>query len=213
MENINLDLFICLIIPMCMMLVMFKKESRSLLLFLLIGMFICVLAGEINGYINNLNIIDTQNIIINIAPLVEEFLKAIPIIYVCFLFKPSKQKIAEYSLALGVGFATLENISVLLSSNISLSYVIFRAIGAGMMHGICTLIVALAMRSVIDKKELYLSGTLAALSLCTIYHSIYNMLITSQYIIVGVILPIITFIILIAIDYYNNKNKKEYVEE
>lgn len=205
MENINLDLFICLIIPMSMMLFIFKKESRILCSFLLVGMFICVLSGEINGFIVNLNITDIQNITVNIAPLVEEFFKALPIIIVCFLFRPSNQKIAEYSLALGVGFATLENISALINSNISLSYVFIRAVGAGMMHGICTLIVGMAMKNVIDKKGLYVSGTLAALSISIIYHSIYNMLITSQYLIVGVLMPIITFILIIIINSYNKK--------
>lgn len=207
MENINIDIFVCLIIPMSMMLFMFKKESRAICIFLLIGMFICVLSGEINGFIANLNILDTQNISVNIAPLVEEFFKSLPIIFICFLLKPSKQQIAEYALSLGVGFATLENISILMGSNISLSYVFLRAIGAGMMHGICTLIVGLAMRNVIDKKAVYLSGTLAALSISVIYHSIYNMLITSKYVIVGVMLPIVTFITLIVIDKINNKDE------
>ena len=53
MGNINLILFICLFIPMSMMLLIFKGQSRLICGFLLIGMFVCVFSGEINGLIIN----------------------------------------------------------------------------------------------------------------------------------------------------------------
>ena len=209
MENINLILFICLFIPMSMMLFIFKGQSRLLCGFLLIGMFACVFSGEINGLIMKTYNLDVNNVSINIAPLVEEILKAFPIILVSLLYKPTKQQIGEYALSVGVGFATLENISILISSqNISFIYAFLRAIGAGMMHGICTLLIGIVMRNIINKKKIVVSGTLAALSISIIYHSIYNMLIISKYIIVGAILPIITFIVIMLIDYFYKKNNK-----
>lgn len=209
MGNINLMLFICLFIPMSMMLYIFKGQSRLICGFLLIGMFVCVFSGEINGLIMRIYDLDITNVSINIAPLVEEILKAFPIILTSLLYKPTKQQIGEYALSVGVGFATLENISILISSEtISFMYAFLRAIGAGMMHGICTLLIGMVMRNIVTKKKIIVSGTLAALSVSVIYHSIYNMLVLSEYIIVGVILPIVTFAIIILIDYFYKKNNK-----
>lgn len=210
MGNINLILFICLFIPMSMMLLIFKGQSRLICGFLLIGMFVCVFSGEINGLIINSYNLDVNNVSINIAPLVEEILKAFPIILVSLLYKPSKQNIGEYALSVGVGFATLENISILISTKtISFTYVFLRAIGAGMMHGICTLLIGIVMRNILDKKKILISGTIAALSISVIYHSIYNMLVLSKYIIFGAMLPIVTLVVIILIDYFYKKNNKK----
>lgn len=206
MENLNLILFICLMIPISMMLLIFKGHSRVLCGFLLAGMFMCVFSGEINGLVSNLNDWDTQNIAVNIAPLVEEIAKALPVIFIAFLLKPSSQKLAEYSLAIGVGFATLENICVLINSEgISLGYALLRAVGAGVMHGICTLIVGLAMKNIVEKKVVFFSGTLSALSVAVIYHSIYNMLISSRFMAAGIILPVITFAVIMTENIVRNK--------
>lgn len=213
MENLNLIIFICLAIPFSMMIFLFKGQSRKVCTFLLIGIFMCVLAGEINGLIVNSVGMELEKASINIAPLVEETVKAIPIIFITFLFKPNEQRIAEYSLATGVGFATLENISILMSTgNITFSYAFLRAIGAGMMHGVCTLTVGIALVNIANKRIVAFSGTLASLSIAVIYHSIYNMLITSDYMIVGVLLPIATFALILVVNIIQNKGvlkKKE----
>lgn len=206
MENLNLILFVCLAIPLSMMLLLFKGQSRRVCAFLLIGMFMCVFSGEINGFVMNSAELNVQSISVNIAPLVEELAKALPIIFIVYLLKPEQQKIAEFSLAVGVGFATLENVCILINSgSISFGYAFLRAIGAGMMHGVCTLTVGLALTNIANQKLVMFSGTLAALSISVIYHSIYNMLITSKLMIVGAILPILTFAVMMTANVIKNK--------
>lgn len=206
MENLNLILFVCLAIPLSMMLLLFKGQSRKVCAFLLTGMFMCVFSGEINGFVMNAVGLNVQEVSVNIAPLVEEMAKALPIIFIVCLLTPERQKIAEFSLAVGVGFATLENVCILMNSgSISFGYAFLRAIGAGMMHGVCTLTVGLALTNMANKKLVMFSGTLASLSIAVIYHSIYNMLITSNYMIVGVILPVTTFAIIMTVNVIKNK--------
>lgn len=186
--------------------------------FLLSGMFMCVFSGEINGFVSNSYDFELQFVAVNIAPLVEEIAKAIPIIFIAFLMKPSNQQLAECALAIGVGFASLENICILMGAGtISFGYAFLRAIGAGMMHGICTLVVGLAMRKVVEKEIVFFTGTLSALSVAMIYHSIYNMLISSNLMLVGVALPTATFIVIVVASVIQNKKKinqsKEKVNE
>lgn len=207
MENINIVIFLCMAIPISMMLFVFKNHSRLLCIFLLTGMFMCILAGEINGFmVNNYNI-HLQQVVVNGAPLIEEIAKALPVIFVAFLLKPSLQNMAEYSLAVGLGFATLENISTLIQSDtFTLVYAILRAVGAGMMHAVCTLLVGVAMSFVINKRIVFVSGTLVSLSIAVVYHSIYNMLINSDYLIVGVLLPTVSFIALMILNAFQSKS-------
>ena len=200
MENVNLILFICLFIPMRMMLFIFKGQSRLICGFLLMGMFACVFSGEINGLIMNTYNLDINNVSINIAPLVEEIVKAFPIILVSLLYKPTKQQIGEYALSVGVGFATLENITILMGSqSISFMYAFLRAIGAGMMHGICTLAVGFGISFINTRRKLFYTGTAALLTMASIYHAAYNCLVQSTYQSFGFILPLMTFVPLIII--------------
>lgn len=212
MENLNLILFICLAIPLSMTLFLFKGSSRAVFSFLIIGMFTALISGEINTLAKVISVIDPQLLSINVAPLVEETAKAIPIIFIAFLIRPSRQKLVEFALATGVGFALLENICVLMNSqDFSIGYAILRAIGAGMMHGVCTLSIGFAMKSVIDKKRAFVAGTLSAISVAVISHSIYNMLIASRYMIVGLFLPMFTFIFIMIANRVQGKDLMKHL--
>lgn len=206
MQELNLTLFIYLAIPMSMLLFLLKGNSRNVCAFLIIGMFSATLSGEVNSIIEFLYEFDTKLLSINVAPLVEEIAKAIPIIFVAFIMKPTKQSLCEYALATGVGFATFENICVLINAgSFSLLYVLLRAIGAGIMHGVCTLSVGITMRNVIDKKSSFIAGTLSAVSVAIISHSIYNMLVESKYMIVGVFIPIASFTLIMIANHVRGK--------
>lgn len=200
MENTNLMLFICLVAPLSMMLFVFKGRSRAMLGFLLTGIFMCLFAGEINGLILNSTTLSIHYLSINATPIVEEILKAIPIIFTAFVIRPDRQELLEGSVAVGVGFATLENICLLtgMQSGISLWLIIARGFGAGMMHGVSTLAVGYSMTIVSADRKISYTGTIAALSAAIIYHSIYNIIVQSQYPALGILLPAATFIPLLA---------------
>ena len=201
MGNINLILFICITTPLAMMLLVFKGRSRAVLGFLMAGIFMCLMAGEINGLILEKASVSKYYMTINITPIVEECLKALPIIFISFLFKPQKQLIIEGSVAVGVGFAIQENAYILsgMSDSVSVGWALIRGFGAGMMHGVCTLLIGYAVTFIMTRKKFRYTGTFAALSSAIIYHSVYNTVIQSRYSTAGIILPLITYIPLIII--------------
>ena len=84
MNDISIKMFICLITSLSLMLLIFRKESRKFLLFLLFGLTSCLLAGFINDYVIDLINIERYSATINITPIIEEFLKAIPIVLFTF---------------------------------------------------------------------------------------------------------------------------------
>lgn len=201
MENPHLMLFICLAAPLSMMLFVFKGRSRAILGFLLTGIFMCLFAGEINGLIQNNTEFSIRFLTVNITPIVEEILKALPVVFVAFLIKPNRQFLLECAIAVGVGFATLENTCLLFDSAAVLSagMIVARGLGAGMMHGVSTLAVGYSMTIASSERKLSYTGTVAALSAAIIYHSIYNIIVQSRYPALGVLLPIVTYIPLLIV--------------
>lgn len=209
MEHAHLIIFVCLLTPLSMMLFIFKKQSRAALGFLIIGLFMCLFAGEINSLIQKGSGWSNYLMTTNITPFVEEVLKAAPILFTALMFKPDRRFLLENSIASGVGFATMENACLMFDQASSLSAVslIARGFGAGMMHGISTLAVGYYMTFVTTNKKLSCTGTIAALAAASIYHSIYNIIVQSSYPVLGILLPTVTYIPLIII---LNKNKVSF---
>ncbi len=200
MQSLNLMLFICLAAPLSMMLFIFKGRSRAILGFLITGIFLCLFAGEINGYILNNTSLSLHFITVNVTPITEEILKALPILFAAFFLKTSRQSLLEGSVAVGVGFATMENIC-LFSGGDALTplLIIARGFGSGMMHGVSTLAVGYSMTITSTDNKLKFTGTVAALSVAVTYHSIYNIIVQSSYPMLGILLPIFTYIPLLII--------------
>ena len=200
MQSLNLMLFICLAAPLSMMLFIFKGRSRAILGFLITGIFLCLFAGEINGCILNRTALSLHFITVNLTPITEEILKALPILFAAFFLKAPRQTLLEGSVAVGVGFATMENICLLTGGGaLTPLLIIARGFGAGMMHGVSTLAVGYFITPKSPDKKLKLTGTIGALAVAVIYHSIYNIIVQSSYPMLGILLPILTYIPLIII--------------
>jgi RsiW-degrading membrane proteinase PrsW (M82 family) len=98
-------------------------------------------------------------------------------------------------MATGIGFAILENAFYLLNyPDFTMLNAAIRAFGAGLMHGMCTLLVGVGISFVKKKSKLFAVGTFGLLSTAIVYHGIYNILVQSEYSIVGALLPIATYI-------------------
>lgn len=189
-------LFISFAAPLMMTLFVYKGKTRTLLFYLLMGMVVCLFCGEVNGLIFKMLSFDSKFFTSNVTPLTEEVFKALPILIYAFLFEPKKKSLLECSLSLGIGFAVLENAFILggATSSVSLANALIRGFGAGMMHGVCTLAVGYGVTFVHTRRKLFYTGTVALLTVATIFHSVYNALVQSEYQLAGFLLPVITFI-------------------
>lgn len=195
MDNIIYILFVSVTIPILLMTFIVEKRSRLSILFMVIGIFISVLASELNGLFKNSTDMDIYKLIVVVTPIVEEILKALPILYYAIVVSDKRETLFTASMALGVGFAVLENAYYLLNiPGFSMLNAIIRAFGSGLMHGMCTLLVGLGISFVKKKRKLFFVGTFGLLSAAIVYHGIYNILIQSEYGIVGALLPIATYI-------------------
>ena len=195
MDNLIYILFICVAIPLLLMTLLVEKKARLPVAFMLVGIFVSVFASEVNGLLERTLPIDRYHITTTATPITEELLKALPILYYAVVISDKRERLFTASMSLGVGFALLENAYYLLSfPDLGMLNAILRAFGAGLMHGMCTLLVGVGISFVKKKSKLFAVGTFGLLSTAIVYHGIYNILIQSEFSIVGALLPIATYI-------------------
>lgn len=211
MENLDIIIYICFLIPMLLSLFIMEKKSRLIVEFILIGLTVCLIIGYVNTYLYNLIGKDMVYYCTTISPITEELIKAIPILIFAIYFTDDRQKLVQCAFAVGLGFAIMENINILTqniwydSSSIDIPWAIIRGLGSGLMHSICSATVGIGISFVKKKKKLFYTGTLALLMLAITYHAIYNSLVMSDYQYLGIILPINTYIPLL---YFYRKQQK-----
>ena len=195
MDNMIYILFISISIPLLLMALLMEKKTRLPIAFMLIGIFVSVFASEVNGLFSNLLFMDMYSKTVIVTPISEEILKALPILYYAIVISDKRERLFTASMALGIGFALLENAYFLLNSdNFTILIAVIRAFGAGLMHGMCTLLVGVGISFVKKKRKLFAVGTFGLLSTAIVYHGIYNILIQSEFSIAGALLPIVTYI-------------------
>ena len=195
MDNIIYILFVSISVPIMLMALLVEKKSRFPIIFILVGIFVSVFASEVNGLLSNTLDMDMYSITTIVTPVTEELFKMLPILYYALVISDKKEKLFTASMAIGIGFAILENAFYLLNyPNFNMINAIIRAFGAGLMHGMCTLLVGVGISFVKKKSKLFAVGTFGLLSTAIVYHGIYNILVQSEYLIVGALLPIVTYI-------------------
>ena len=195
MDNLIYILFVAIFVPILLMTCLVEKKARHPLVFVLIGIFLSVFASEINAYLRNVLPMTPFEVTIIVTPISEEILKALPILFFASILSPKKEAVFTASMAVGIGFAVLENAFYMLNdASFNMIDAVVRAFGAGLMHGMCTLLVGVGILFVKKKRKLFVVGTFAMLSTAITYHGIYNMLVQSDYQIIGYLLPIATYI-------------------
>lgn len=195
MDNIIYILFVSIFVPIMLMALLVEKKARLPVLFMLFGIFISVFASEVNGLLAQMLDMDLYHITVIVTPITEELLKAMPVLYYAVVISDKREQLFTASMSTGIGFAILENAYYLLNfPNFNMLSAIIRAFGAGLMHGMCTLLVGVGISFVKKKRKMFAVGTFGLLSTAIVYHGIYNILIQSEYSLAGALLPIATYI-------------------
>ena len=195
MDDLIYILFVSVFVPIMLMACLIEKKARQPIIFVLIGIFVSVFAAEINGLLRELLPMSTFEITIIVTPITEEILKAIPILICAAAVSSKKETLFTGSMAVGIGFAVLENAFYLLNdASFNMIDAVVRAFGAGLMHGMCTLLVGVGISFVKKRSKIFVVGTFALLSTAITYHGIYNMLVQSDYEVIGYLLPISTYV-------------------
>ena len=198
MDNMIYILAICISAPLILMAALADAKSRRLLIFMILGIYIVVLASEINALLSTAfaDSMDYFHITITITPITEEILKAIPLLFTAIVFCDNRETLFQRAMSIGIGFAILENSFILVKNveSVSLLWALIRGFSSGLMHALCTISIGIGISLVKRRKKLFICSTFAWLMVATVYHSMYNMLVQSDFWYVGVAIPAISYI-------------------
>ncbi len=202
-------IFICFAVPLGLMLPFLKGQSRLPVAFMLIGAFVAVCSSEINGVVLALTGTSTYDISIRVAPVTEECMKAVPVLMYALLFTDERKSVLSLAMALGIGFAILENTYYLINSvqSINLLWALTRGVSCSLAHGLCTYLVGCGILYVRKEKRLFFAGTFGLLTIAMTFHATYNLLVWSKWNVAGVLLPIAVYAIVLPF-LYSKKIKR-----
>ena len=182
MEGLIVILFLCVSIPILSVLTLLPdKRSKLFLGYLLVGMTVCLIASWGNTRLLELLGEDTLYVTTNVTPALEEILKAAAVLYFALVFSDDRDTLLSLSLAVGLGFALLENLVILTESieSVTVLWALARGLGAAQMHSACTAMVGMGISYVRKRRKLFFCGGFSLLIAAVIFHAIFNTLVQS----------------------------------
>jgi RsiW-degrading membrane proteinase PrsW (M82 family) len=134
-----------------------------------------------------------------VAPVVEELLKAV---YIVWLLRRNKVGFvvdaATYGFAVGTGFAVVENIHFLQThSHPTIWTWIVRGFGTALMHGGTTAIFAMISRTLHNRTPVFrFARVLPGLAVAMVLHSLYNQFLVAPLLATGLIVLVFPYIVI-----------------
>ena len=164
------NVFICMASPLLIAALCMGRRQAKFFLCCLAGMGACLLSAYINTFFAALYAADTIAATAEIAPVVEEVMKLLPLLFYLLVFEPEPVPIKNA--------AIIENVCYLIQNGAGhFSFIFFRGIGTGAMHVICGAIVGGGLAYVWQRTWLKIAGTCGLLGAAFTFHAIYNLLI------------------------------------
>lgn len=173
--------------PLLIGLLLLKGETRRSIGFYALGILVCLLAAYVNHYIaalladNGYASLTTAQVMQQVMPICEEILKALPVLFYAAVFQPKRADIPAVALAVGLGFATFENICYITQYGMEdIAFVLLRGTSAGVTHTVCAAIFGYGFALLYGHGRLAAPGTFALLCAAFTYHAIYNLLVSAE---------------------------------
>lgn len=172
------NVFVCIAAPLLVAALCMEKKYLRFFLFTFAGMGACLVAAYVNTFFAAFYGAAEFHATAEIAPVVEESIKLLPLLFYLLVFEPEPEKIRPAVLTVAAGFATFENICYLIQYGAEhLSFLLIRGFGTGAMHIVCGAMMGHGLVYVWRRGELKAAGTCGLLGAAVIFHGIYNLLI------------------------------------
>ena len=180
------NIFLCMVSPLLVAALCMGRRHLRFFLFCIVGMGVCLLSAYINTFLASVCQADALAATVEIAPVVEEMMKLLPLVFYLLVFEPEGDKIKAAAITVALAFATFENVCYLIQNGADrFSFIFFRGFGTGAMHVLCGLIVGGGLAYAWQRTWLKIAGTWGLLGAAITLHAVYNLLIAyggaSQY--------------------------------
>ena len=172
------NIFLCMVSPLLVAALCMGRRQLRFFLFCIAGMGVCLLSAYINTFLAAVCQADALAATAEIAPVVEEMMKLLPLVFYLLVFEPEGDKIKAAAITVALAFATFENVCYLIQNGADrFSFIFFRGFGTGAMHVLCGLIVGGGLAYTWRRTWLKVAGTCGLLGAAITLHAIYNLLI------------------------------------
>ncbi|MDD4369682.1 MAG: PrsW family glutamic-type intramembrane protease [Anaerostipes sp.] len=191
------NIFMCMVAPLIMAMLCLGKKQRRIFFFCIAGMGMCLLSAYINTFFAHLYVANSLNATTQIAPVVEEIMKLLPLLFYLVVFQPESKQFQIAAVVVGASFATFENVCYLTQNGAEeFLFLLIRGFGTGAMHVVCGAGYGYWIKYVWENRGLRGVCLFGLLCLVITYHAIYNLLVSMggilQYI--AYFIPIFTVI-------------------
>ena len=171
------NVFACIAAPLLVAALCAGKRYAHYFIFALAGILACLLSAYVNTFFAALLSATAPVATAEIAPVVEEFMKILPLMFYLLVFEPEGDRIRAAILVTAAGFATFENVCYLMENGAGdLGFLLIRGFGTGAMHIVCGVIVGYGMVYVWPRGALRAAGSLALLGTAVVFHGVYNLM-------------------------------------
>ncbi len=192
------NIFVCVAAPLLVAASCMGRKYLRFFLFAFAGMGACLVAAYVNTFFVAIYEATAFHATAEIAPVVEEVIKLLPLLFYLLVFEPEPEQIRPAVFTVAAGFAIFENICYLIQHGAEhLGFLLIRGFGTGAMHIVCGAIVGYGLVYVWRRGWLKVAGTCGLLGAAVIFHGIYNLLIAYggwvQY--VAYVLPVLAVIL------------------
>lgn len=121
-----------------------------------------------------------MEVTIQLTPICEELLKAFPVFFFAAAREPKRKDLFSAAVAVGLGFATLENVCQIVSYGASeFVFVLLRGLSAGVMHTICAAMLGYGLSLLSRHRLVILPGAFGLFCASAIFHGIYNLFVSA----------------------------------
>lgn len=168
-------------IPKLYMLLFLRKHQRTMMYYMFWGFFSAIVVYSVYEILGGF--MDVSYREVTVAPLLEEFVKAFPLIAMFIVTGRRFEKhVLPYALASGIGFSILGNYLATVNGNLTqvhqIAYVLLQAGGTSLMQGCCTALIGYGIFLLRDVEQKALPALLLGLySVAVLLHSLYNLLV------------------------------------
>lgn len=173
------NVLICIAAPLFITMLCVGRKYRASFVFCFAGMLVCLLSAYLNTFFTIIYQAETMNAATQIAPVVEEIMKLLPLLFFLIVFEPDLQRFRLAAMLVAASFATFENICYLAENGAGqMLFLLIRGFGTGAMHVVCGSAYSEGLRFVWHDRLLRSVCIPGLLCVTIIYHAIYNLLVS-----------------------------------
>lgn len=175
------NIFICLAAPFLLAAVGAKGDTKKNYIFIVLGFACCIISAYLNTFFSVLYRAESFATVVEIAPVVEETVKLLPLLFCIIVFEVKARDGADIIFNIAIGFATFENICYLLEHGTgNLLHMVIRGFSTGAMHITCAFVIGYGLKIFKQSAALKTAGIFGLLCVTITFHAIFNMLMKAE---------------------------------